>query len=110
METLSALLRSARFSAPAVFATTPLRLLLAASLSWATLAVTPPALAALFQARDVKRDASILGAAPIGHGSSAPLNLSEQVPHRRPPFPRECPGPPGFHARPGGLGWIPNAA
>ena len=93
MEIPSALLRSARFSAPAVFAKTTLRLLLAATLSGASLTVVPAARAALFQARDVKGESFILVAAPIGDGSSAQLNIYEQVRDRRPCFSREGTAP-----------------
>ena len=93
MEIPSALLRSARFSAPAVFAKTTLRLLLAATLSGASLSVVPAARAALFQARDVKGESFILVAAPIGDGSSAQLNIYEQVRDRRPCFSREGTAP-----------------
>lgn len=93
METPAALLRSARFSTPAVFAKTSLRLLLTAVLSGATLTVLPPARAALFQAREVRGESFILVAAPIGDGSSAQLNIYEQVRERRPCFSREGTAP-----------------
>ena len=45
--------------------------------------------AALFQAKEVKGQAFVLVAAPIGDGSSSQLNIYEQVRDRRPCFSKE---------------------
>jgi hypothetical protein len=48
-----------------------------------------PSQAALFQAKEVKGEAFVLVAAPIGDGSSSQLNIYEQVRDRRPCFSKE---------------------
>ncbi len=64
-------------------------LLLAGLLSGLSPLCLGPAQAALFQAKEVKGESFVLVAAPIGDGSSAQLNIYEQVRDKRPCFAKE---------------------
>ncbi|MFZ4805313.1 MAG: DUF3747 domain-containing protein [Synechococcus lacustris] len=71
----------------------PTSLLLAGLLSGLTPLYLEPAQAALFQAKEVKGESFVLVAAPIGDGSSAQLNIYEQVRNHRPCFAKEGTAP-----------------